>query len=148
MWFSTSLARRPCERRRPWVLRVFRNVACCLSLRSILRRSSPVRRSSRVSPEVAANGIDAGDMLRIQMQKIEELTLYAIKQERQLKDQQDKIQKLEGENSELKNAVSEIKQLKEQFLMMKVSIWLRKMECFSCNAQQNQDKILMHYFQY
>ncbi len=76
-------------------------------------------------PEIASakvmekEGVNVGEFQIKLLQKIEELTLYAIKQERQLKDQQEKIQKLEGENSDLKNAVSEIKQLKEQFLMMK-----------------------------
>lgn len=76
-------------------------------------------------PEIASakmmekEGVNVGEFQIKLLQKIEELTLYAIKQERQLKDQQEKIQKLEGENSELKNVVSEIKQLKEQFLIMK-----------------------------
>ncbi|MGR3856941.1 hypothetical protein [Chryseobacterium indologenes] len=76
-------------------------------------------------PEIASakvmekEGVNVGEFQIKLLQKIEELTLYAIKQERQLKDQQEQIQKLEGENSDLKNAVSEIKQLKEQFLMMK-----------------------------
>ena len=76
-------------------------------------------------PEIASakvmekEGVNVGEFQIKLLQKIEELTLYAIKQERQLKDQQEKIQKLQGENSDLKNAVSEIKQLKEQFLMMK-----------------------------
>jgi hypothetical protein len=76
-------------------------------------------------PEIASakvmekEGVNVGEFQIKLLQKIEELTLYAIKQERQLKDQQEKIQKLEGENSDLKNAVTEIKQLKEQFLMMK-----------------------------
>lgn len=76
-------------------------------------------------PEIASakvmekEGVNVGEFQIKLLQKIEELTLYAIKQERQLKDQQEKIQKLEEENSDLKNAVSEIKQLKEQFLMMK-----------------------------
>lgn len=76
-------------------------------------------------PEIASakvmekEGVNVGEFQIKLLQKIEELTLYAIKQERQLKDQQEKIQKLEGENSDLKNVVSEIKQLKEQFLMMK-----------------------------
>lgn len=76
-------------------------------------------------PEIASakvmekEGVNVGEFQIKLLQKIEELTLYAIKQERQLKDQEEKIQKLEGENSDLKNIVSEIKQLKEQFLMMK-----------------------------
>lgn len=76
-------------------------------------------------PEIASakvmekEGVNVGEFQIKLLQKIEELTLYAIKHERQLKDQQEKIQKLEEENSDLKNAVSEIKQLKEQFLMMK-----------------------------
>jgi len=76
-------------------------------------------------PEIASakvmekEGVNVGEFQIKLLQKIEELTLYAIKQERQLKDQEEKIKKLEGENSDLKNVVSEIKQLKEQFLMMK-----------------------------
>jgi len=76
-------------------------------------------------PEIASakvmekEGVNVGEFQIKLLQKIEELTLYAIKQERQLKDQQEKVQKLEEENTDLKNAVSEIKQLKEQFLRMK-----------------------------
>ncbi|MGN7706544.1 hypothetical protein [Chryseobacterium sp. JV274] len=76
-------------------------------------------------PEIASakvmekEGVNVGEFQIKLLQKIEELTLYAIKQERQLKDQQEKVQKLEEENADLKNAVSEIKQLKEQFLRMK-----------------------------
>ncbi|WP_343686668.1 hypothetical protein [Chryseobacterium gleum] len=79
-------------------------------------------------PEIASakvmekEGVNVGEFQIKLLQKIEELTLYAIKQERQLKGQQEKIQKLEGENSDLKNIVSEIKQLKEQFIKMKSNV--------------------------
>uniref|UniRef100_UPI003742DC91 hypothetical protein n=1 Tax=Chryseobacterium viscerum TaxID=1037377 RepID=UPI003742DC91 len=76
-------------------------------------------------PEIASakvmekEGVNVGEFQIKLLQKIEELTLYVIKQDRQLKDQQEKMQKLETENSDLKNIASEIKQLKEQFLTMK-----------------------------
>ncbi|WP_228410105.1 hypothetical protein [Chryseobacterium viscerum] len=76
-------------------------------------------------PEIASakvmekEGVNVGEFQIKLLQKIEELTLYVIKQDRQLKDQQEKIQQLETENSDLKNIASEIKQLKEQFLTMK-----------------------------
>ncbi|WP_053082738.1 hypothetical protein [Chryseobacterium angstadtii] len=76
-------------------------------------------------PEIASakvmekEGVNVGEFQIKLLQKIEELTLYVIEQNRQLKNQQKKIQKLETENADLGNAVSEIKQLKEQFLKMK-----------------------------
>ncbi|SEH49450.1 hypothetical protein [Chryseobacterium culicis] len=76
-------------------------------------------------PEIASakvmekEGVNVGEFQIKLLQKIEELTLYAIKQDKQLKDQEEKIQKLETENSDLKNLASEIKQLKEQVLTMK-----------------------------
>jgi hypothetical protein len=44
--------------------------------------------------EVIEKGIDVSDMLKIQMQKIEELTLYTIEQQKQLKEQQKQIDQL------------------------------------------------------
>ncbi|CAI8706242.1 hypothetical protein [Chryseobacterium sp. IT-36CA2] len=69
-------------------------------------------------PEIASakvmekEGVNVGEFQIKLLQKIEELTLYVIKQDQQIKQ-------LETENLDLKNAVSEIKQLKEQFLTMK-----------------------------
>ncbi|MCT2407049.1 hypothetical protein NZD88_05705 [Chryseobacterium antibioticum] len=76
-------------------------------------------------PEIASasimekEGVNVGEFQIKLLQKIEELTLYAIEQNRQLRDQQEKIQKLEKENSDLGNAVLEIRELKEKFLKMK-----------------------------
>ncbi|WP_228464821.1 hypothetical protein [Chryseobacterium antibioticum] len=78
-------------------------------------------------PEIASasvmekEGVNVGEFQIKLLQKIEELTLYAIEQNRQLRDQQEKIQKLEKENTDLGNAVLEIRELKEQFLKMKSS---------------------------
>lgn len=79
-------------------------------------------------PEIASarvmekEGVNVGEFQIKLLQKIEELTLYAIEQNRQLKDQQVKIQKLEAENSALQNISSEMKQLKEEIRQMKSSI--------------------------
>ncbi|SHG70442.1 hypothetical protein [Chryseobacterium sp. OV279] len=76
-------------------------------------------------PEIASakvmekEGVNVGEFQIKLLQKIEELTLYVIEQNRQLKDQQAKIQKLETENTDLGKAVLEIKQLKEEFIKMK-----------------------------
>lgn len=76
-------------------------------------------------PEIASakvmekEGVNVGEFQIKLLQKIEELTLYVIEQNRQLKDQQEKIQKLETENTDLGKAVLEIKQLKEEFIKMK-----------------------------
>jgi hypothetical protein len=78
-------------------------------------------------PEIASakvmekEGVNVGEFQIKLLQKIEELTLYVIKQDKQLKDQQEKMQQLETENVDLKNIASEIKQLKEQVLTMKSS---------------------------
>lgn len=76
-------------------------------------------------PEIASarvmekEGVNVGEFQIKLLQKIEELTLYVIQQNRQLKDQQEKIQTLEIKNTDLENALLDIKQLKEQFLTMK-----------------------------
>lgn len=78
-------------------------------------------------PEIASakvmekEGVNVGEFQIKLLQKIEELTLYVIEQNRQLKDQKEKVQVLEKENIDLKKAVVEIKQLKEQFQNMKSS---------------------------
>ncbi|WP_228384003.1 hypothetical protein [Chryseobacterium sp. JM1] len=79
-------------------------------------------------PEIASakvmekEGVNVGEFQIKLLQKIEELTLYVIEQNKQLKDQQKKIQKLETENTDLGKAVLEIKQLKEELIKMKSSI--------------------------
>jgi hypothetical protein len=56
--------------------------------------------------EVKANGYDVSEMNAILLQKIEELTLYTI-------EQQKRIIKLEDDNSELKNVKVELENIKE-----------------------------------
>lgn len=51
--------------------------------------------------EVNENGINLGEMDAKLLQKIEELTLYLIEQNKQNKEQQKRIEKLEKVNSEL-----------------------------------------------
>lgn len=46
--------------------------------------------------EVMDKGIDVAEMLKIQMQKIEELTLYSIQQEQKLAAQQERVSKLQA----------------------------------------------------
>ena len=52
--------------------------------------------------EVAENGIFLGEMDSKLLQKIEELTLYIIDMNKQLKSQSERVEKLEKENIELK----------------------------------------------
>ncbi|MCT2561238.1 hypothetical protein [Chryseobacterium herbae] len=79
-------------------------------------------------PEIASakvmekEGVNVGEFQIKLLQKIEELTLYVIEQNRQLKNQQEKIQKLETENTDLGKTVLDIKQLKEELIKMKSSV--------------------------
>ena len=59
--------------------------------------------------EVTENGINLGEMNAKLLQKIEELTLYMIDMNEQLKSQSDRMKQLEQENSELKKEVSDLK---------------------------------------
>ncbi len=73
--------------------------------------------------EVAENGIFLGDMNAKLLQKIEELTLYTIQQEKKLekqnseiellKKQEDKIKKLEEENKVLKSLLERVEKLEK-----------------------------------
>ncbi|MDW7691161.1 hypothetical protein R9C00_19585 [Flammeovirgaceae bacterium SG7u.111] len=58
--------------------------------------------------EVEENGINLGEMDAKLLQKIEELMLYTIEQEKAIKLQQSKIQKQDREISELKNLVNQL----------------------------------------
>lgn len=58
---------------------------------------------------VIENGINLGEMNAKLLQKIEELTLYMIDLNKQLKSQSDRMEQLEQENSELKKEVSAMK---------------------------------------
>ncbi|MFN1217271.1 hypothetical protein ACKW6Q_09900 [Chryseobacterium kwangjuense] len=79
-------------------------------------------------PEIASakvmeqEGVNVGEFQIKLLQKIEELTLYVIEQNKQLKNQHEKIQKLQTENADLKSAVLEIKELKEQILNIKSTV--------------------------
>lgn len=78
-------------------------------------------------PEIASaktmekEGVNIGSFQIQLLQKVEELTLYSIEQNKQLKNQQQRIQQLERENTELKNLHQEVEQLKKQFLTLKAN---------------------------
>lgn len=55
--------------------------------------------------QVKEDGIELGDMARIQQEKIEELTLYAIAQDKQIENQNKKLEQQQKEIEELKAAV-------------------------------------------
>jgi len=59
--------------------------------------------------EVTENGINLGEMNAKLLQKIEELTLYMIDMNKQMKAQATEIENLKSENSELKNEISALK---------------------------------------
>ena len=58
--------------------------------------------------EVKKNGLDLGSMDAKLLQKIEELTLYMIDMNKQLKSQSERVEQLEQENSELKEKVNSL----------------------------------------
>ncbi|CAM1357637.1 hypothetical protein [Tenacibaculum halocynthiae] len=60
--------------------------------------------------EVEENGIFLGEMDSKLLQKIEELTLYTIEQEKKLKSQEDKINVLEKQNSKIDKQQKEIEE--------------------------------------
>lgn len=62
--------------------------------------------------EMEKNGVNVGNFQIQLLQKIEELTLHTIEQEKKLKIQEEKLQKQEKEINELKKQNSEIKELK------------------------------------
>lgn len=64
--------------------------------------------------EVEKNGFFLGEMNAKLLQKIEELTLYTIEQEKKLKSQEIKINALEKSNSKIEKQEKEIEQLKKQ----------------------------------
>ncbi|UDQ55495.1 hypothetical protein [Chryseobacterium indologenes] len=83
-------------------------------------------------PEIASaktmekEGVNIGSFQIQLLQKVEELTLYSIDQNKQLKqlksqneNQQQRIEQLEAENTELKKLHKEVEQLKKQFLTFK-----------------------------
>ena len=61
--------------------------------------------------EVVKNGINLGEMDAKLLEKIEELTLYSIEQNKQIKSQSEKIEKLEKQSEELKKLKEQVQQL-------------------------------------
>jgi hypothetical protein len=59
---------------------------------------------------VMENGVDVGDMQAKLLQKIEELTLYLIEQDKQVQVQGEALLKLQRENELLKQRLSELEQ--------------------------------------
>jgi hypothetical protein len=61
--------------------------------------------------QVEEQGIEVGEMAKIQQEKIEELTLYIIGQNKQLKEQELKIQELEKKYAEVEDLKAAVQQL-------------------------------------
>ncbi|MBK9191182.1 MAG: hypothetical protein IPM77_06510 [Crocinitomicaceae bacterium] len=58
--------------------------------------------------EIENNGLNVGEMQKIQMQKIEELTLYLIQMNEKINLLEKETELLKNENSELKNSIREL----------------------------------------
>ena len=69
--------------------------------------------------EVEKNGFYLGEMDAKLLQKIEELTLYTISQEKQLENQSKEIKTLKEENKVLKDLIKEVSKLKEEVKALK-----------------------------
>lgn len=64
--------------------------------------------------EVAKNGINVAEMDAKLLEKIEELTLYSIEQNKQIKQQQEQIKQLESQNKEIAELKKLVQDLKEK----------------------------------
>ena len=64
--------------------------------------------------EVAENGIELGEMNKKLLEKIEELTLYTIQQQRELQQQKEEIQLLKAQNSKIEKLEKQLDQLINQ----------------------------------
>ena len=69
--------------------------------------------------EVEKNGFYLGEMDAKLLQKIEELTLYTISQEKKLENQSKEIKTLKEENKVLKDLIKEVSKLKEEVKALK-----------------------------
>lgn len=69
--------------------------------------------------EVKENGIFLGEMDSKLLQKIEELTLYTIQQQKEIIEQKEKVEKLEKENEVLKSLTSDLASLKADIEKLK-----------------------------
>jgi hypothetical protein len=56
--------------------------------------------------EIEENGLTLGDMQKKMIEKIEELTLYTIEQNKMIKELQQKMDNLEKENDQLRESIS------------------------------------------
>ena len=63
--------------------------------------------------EVESNGLEVGDMSRVFMEKIEELTLYTIDQDERLRKQQEIIDDLLAQTQALRNELNDMRQARE-----------------------------------
>ena len=64
--------------------------------------------------EIETNGQNLGAMQLKLLEKIEELTLYVIEQGKSLNNQQDKLEKIENENSQLRKEIQQLKTTKNE----------------------------------
>lgn len=69
--------------------------------------------------EIAQNGLSIGEMNMLLLKKIEELTLYAIEQDKKTKEQSKKIKMLEEQNAGLKNLTVRLLKLEKEFKELK-----------------------------
>lgn len=61
--------------------------------------------------EVLQNGVRLGENQKLLLEKIEELTLYSIEQNKKLKNQSQEIERLQIQNKELKKEYMQIESL-------------------------------------
>lgn len=69
--------------------------------------------------EVKASGIELGEMNRLLLEKIEELTLYTIEQEKELDQQQQQIDLLKEENNLVRQLSKEIQEMRRELVSLK-----------------------------
>lgn len=65
--------------------------------------------------EVEKDGQDLGEMNRLLLKKVEELTLYAIGQEKKIKEQEEKLNKFESDNKEILELKIRLELILKQF---------------------------------
>jgi predicted phage tail protein len=73
--------------------------------------------------EVTKNGINLGEIVKIQTKKIEELTLYLIDKDKQLTDQQKQIEQLKQEQKNNQLPQNELHKLKLQLVALSKRIY-------------------------
>ena len=60
--------------------------------------------------EVAREGVDLGEIVKLQTKKIEELTLYIIEKDKEVKEQQEEINNTQNTNLSQQNEIELLKQ--------------------------------------